>query len=77
MNERHQFGWDLPPGVTSQMIDDQAYVPPECDQCGNALEECEPGTCPIHVEAQAARDRADREASERMERDLAPWNQGE
>ena len=38
------FGWDLPPGVTSAMIEEQAYVPPECEDC--ELYDEELGTCP-------------------------------
>lgn len=37
MAEQHVFGWDLPPGVTSRMIDEMYGVepppPPVCERC--------------------------------------------
>jgi hypothetical protein len=41
MNDRRMFGWDLPPGVTSRMIDD-AYGDGDtrllhCSNCGGFL----------------------------------------
>lgn len=54
---RHQFGWDLPAGVTQQMIDDHyggpdhhedcpchEGQPTRCANCGGDLD-CEGGVC--------------------------------
>lgn len=38
------FGWDLPPGITNQMIEDQAGEA-ECDFCSRPEDECDEDPC--------------------------------
>src|SRR5262249_46932882 len=44
---RHVFGWDLPPGVTSRMIDEAfGGGDPPCEVCGMAVDDCLCPECP-------------------------------
>lgn len=42
----NKMGWDLPPGVTSRMIDEAAGVDEPCECCGKSVDECICEECP-------------------------------
>jgi hypothetical protein len=44
---RNVFGWDLPPGVTQRMIDDQFGTEAPCDVCGKWADDCICPECPV------------------------------
>jgi hypothetical protein len=45
---RHPFGWDLPPGVTQRMIDEQCGGDEgPCECCGNDPADCVCPECPV------------------------------
>jgi hypothetical protein len=59
-----QFGWDLPPGVTDQMIDDH-FGPGPCEPCENGdHEDCEGDECRCPECDEAAREEAAEVAAE-------------
>jgi hypothetical protein len=43
---RSPFGWDLPPGVTSRMIDEAAGIYDQCEVCGLEVGDCICPECP-------------------------------
>lgn len=40
------FGWDLPPGVTSRMIDESMGIGMPCEVCGHDCDRCICPECP-------------------------------
>ena len=44
---RHPFGWDLPPGVTSKMIDEAAGGSEICAVCEKHYDDCRCPECPV------------------------------
>ena len=44
---RSIFGWDLPPGVTSRMIDEAYGQEEPCQCCGNDPADCICEECPV------------------------------
>ena len=48
---RNIFGWSLPPGVTSRMIDEACGAELPCETCGRGTDSCICPECPICGEA--------------------------
>jgi hypothetical protein len=44
---RSPFGWSLPPGVTTRMIDDAVGGDEQCEVCGLDAADCQCPECPV------------------------------
>lgn len=42
----HKFGWSLPPGVTSKMLDEAVGAEHPCETCGEFTSDCICPECP-------------------------------